>query len=142
MPDPLTFTHHGRNPRTFMALAIAVVILGGLKAIGTTTWILAILGIFAVPALIDVLLNPVSTFSLAEGVLRWKSATQEAEMRTDQIRSARFDTRLDISVRATLTMVDGSKVRIPNDVLPSPDRLQATLEAYDIPVERHHFRVM
>lgn len=142
MPDPLTFTHHGRNPRTFMALAIAVVILGGLKAIGTTTWILAILGIFAVPALIDVLLNPVSTFSLADGVLRWKSATQEAEMRTDQIRSARFDTRLDISVRATLTMVDGSKVRIPNDVLPSPDRLQATLEAYDIPVERHHFRVM
>lgn len=142
MPEPLTFTHHGRNPRTFLALAIAVVILGGLKAVGTTNWILAVLGIFAVPALIDVLLNPVSTFSLTDGVLRWKSATQEAEMRTDQIRSARFDTRLDISVRATLNMVDGSKVRIPNDVLPSPDRLQATLEAYEIEVERHHFRVV
>lgn len=142
MPEPLTFTHHGRNRRTFVALTIAVVILGGLKAIGTTTWILAILGVFAVPALIDILFNPVSTFALKDGVLRWKSATQEAEMRTDQIRSARFDTRLDISVRATLNMVDGSKVRIPNDVLPSPDRLQTTLEEYDIPVERHHFRVM
>ncbi|TCL10093.1 hypothetical protein BXY66_2161 [Shimia isoporae] len=142
MPDPLTFTHYGRNGRTIVSLAIAVAVLTGLKAIGTMTWILAVLGIFAVPALIDVMFNPVSTFSLADGVLRWKSATQEAEMRTDQIRSARFDTRLDISVRATLNMVDGSKVRIPNDVLPSPDRLQATLEAYDIPVERHHFRVL
>ncbi|KPA21972.1 MULTISPECIES: hypothetical protein [unclassified Shimia] len=142
MPEPLTFTHFGRNRRTVMALGLAVLVLAGLKAVGTVTWILAILGIFAVPALIDVMLNPVSTFSLADGVLRWKSATQEAEMRTDQIRSARFDTRLDISVRATLQMVDGSKVRIPNDVLPSPDRLQATLEAYDIPVDRHHFRVI
>ncbi len=142
MPDPLTFTHHGRNRRTFFALTIAAVVLIGLNAIGTKFWILAILSIFAVPALVDVLFNPVSTFSLAEGVLHWKSATQEAEMRTDQIRSARFDTRLDISVRATLNMVDGSKVRIPNDVLPSPDRLQAALEAYEIPVERHHFRVI
>ncbi|MGR3634805.1 MAG: hypothetical protein ACU0BK_02640 [Shimia sp.] len=142
MPDPLTFTHFGRNRRTVTALILAALVLAGLKAVGTVTWILAILGVFAVPALIDVMFNPVSTFSLAEGVLRWKSATQEAEMRTNQIRSARFDTRLDISVRATLEMVDGSKVRIPNDVLPSPDRLQATLEAYDIPVDRHHFRVI
>lgn len=142
MPEPLTFTHHGRNRRTFIALGLAVAVLVGLNAIGTTFWILAILSVFAVPALVDVLFNPVSTFALKDGVLRWKSATQEAEMRTEQIRSARFDTRLDISVRATLNMVDGSKVRIPNDVLPSPDRLQATLEAYDIPVERHHFRVM
>ncbi len=142
MPEPLTFTHRGRNRRTFMALGLALVVLIGLNAVGTTFWILAILSVFAVPALVDVVFNPVSTFSLTKGVLRWKSATQEAEMRTDQIRSARFDTRLDISVRATLNMVDGSKVRIPNDVLPSPDRLQATLEAYDIPVERHHFRVV
>lgn len=142
MPEPLTFTHHGRNRRTFIALGLAVAVLVGLNAIGTTFWILAILSVFAVPALVDVLFNPISTFALKDGVLRWKSATQEAEMRTEQIRSARFDTRLDISVRATLNMVDGSKVRIPNDVLPSPDRLQATLEAYDIPVERHHFRVM
>ncbi|MGR3714666.1 MAG: hypothetical protein ACU0A6_16280 [Shimia sp.] len=142
MPDPLSFTHYGRNRRTFAALAVALAILIGLNAIGTTYWIMIVLSLFAVPAAVDVLLNPVSTFSLADGVLRWKSATQEAEMRTNQIRTARFDTRLDISVRATLTMVDGSKVRIPNDVLPSPDRLQATLEAYDIPVERHHFRVL
>lgn len=142
MTPPLTYRHYGRNRRTLGALAVAAVVLLFLHSIGTMTWILVLLSLFAAPALVDVLLNPVSTFEFSEGILRWKSATQTAEIPTDQIRSARFDTRLDVSIRVTLTMVNGSKVRIPNDVLPSHKIFEAALKDCDIPVERHHFRVI
>lgn len=142
MTQSLSYRHHGRNRRTFGALAVATIVLFLLHSVGAMTWILVLLSLFAAPALVDVILNPISTLDLSDGILRWKSATQTADVPIDQIRSARFDTRLDVSIRVTLTMVNGSKVRIPNDVLPSHKILEAALKDYDIPVERHHFRVI
>ena len=142
MPEPLTYRNQGRNPRTIGALVVALGLLALLYSVGTLGWILTILAIFALPALIDVIYNPVSTFELTDDALRWKSSTQTAEVGTNQIRSARFDTRLDVSIRVTLNLVDGSKMRIPNDVLPSHKALEAALLERDIPVERHHFRVI
>ncbi|SFL93848.1 hypothetical protein [Shimia aestuarii] len=142
MAEALIYTNHGRNPRTFGALAVALLLLSGLYAIGTMTWILVLLFIFAVPALFDVLLNPVSTFEMTDDILRWKSPTQTAELGIDKILQARFDTRLDVSVRVSLTLVDGSKLRIPQDVLPPHNRLEAAFKARGIKVERHHFRVI
>ncbi len=142
MGVPIHYRREGRNRRTFVALAIAALILGFLYSIGTMTWIIILLGLFAVPAFFDVMLNPVSTLDLTDETLRWKSATQTAEMRLNQIRQARLDTRLDVSIRVTLTMVDGSKIRIPNDVLPHHKIFEAALQELNIPVERHHFRVI
>ncbi|PSL21903.1 hypothetical protein [Shimia abyssi] len=142
MVEPLTYRNQGRNPRTFGALAIAGGLILFLYSIGTMYWLIVLLSLFAIPALFDVLLNPVATFELNDTILRWKSPTQTAEMRVDQIRAARFDTRLDVSVRATLTLADGSKLRVPQDVLPSHKTLEEALKARGIKVERHHFRVI
>lgn len=142
MSAPLTYRNEGRNRRTLGALIAAVVLLGFLYSIGTAVWILILLSLFAVPALFDMLLNPVATFELDDEILRWKSPTQSAELYLNQIRSARFDTRLDVSIRVSITLVDGSKLRIPQDVLPPHKRVEEAFEARGIKVERHHFRVI
>lgn len=142
MAEALRYENHGRNPRTFGALAVALLLLGGLYAVGTMTWVLVLLSLFAIPALFDLLLNPVATFEMTDDVLRWKSPTQSAELGVNKIREARFDTRLDVSIRVSLTLVDGSKLRIPQDVLPPHNRLEAAFQERGIKVERHHFRVI
>ncbi|MEP2532789.1 hypothetical protein [Shimia sp.] len=142
MVAPLTHRNEGRNPRTFGALALAALLLLFLYSIGTMTWVLILLSLFAIPAFFDVLLNPVATFELNDRHLSWKSATQTAEVGLDKIASARFDTRLDVSVRVSLTLEDGSKMRIPQDVLPSHKALEEAFKERGIKTERHHFRVI
>lgn len=142
MAEALIVHNQGRTLRTFGALVLAAALLGGLYSIGTMTWILVFLSLFAIPALVDLLLNPVSTFEMTDDTMRWKCPTQSGELTLDRIRQVRLDTRLDVSVRVTVMLVDGSKLRLPQDVLPAHKTLEEAFQARGIKVERHHFRVI
>ena len=142
MAEALIVRNQGRTLRTFGALALAAALLGGLYSIGTMTWILVFLSLFAIPALVDLLLNPVSTFEMTDDTMRWICPTQSGELTLDRIRQVRLDTRLDVSVRVTVMLVDGSKLRLPQDVLPAHKTLEEAFQARGIKVERHHFRVI
>ncbi|PHO03328.1 hypothetical protein CSC82_15630 [Rhodobacteraceae bacterium 4F10] len=142
MVPTLTHTSRGRSARTVIALLAAVGVLAFLHSVGTVTWVLVVLGLFAVPAAFDVLRNPVATFDLDDGYIEWKSNTQHARVPLSQVESVRFDTRWDFSVRATLTLVDKSKMRIPQDTMPPHLALEQALKDRNIKTERHHFRVI
>lgn len=142
MSAPVTYRRPGRNRRTVMAVLVAALILYGLWSIGTQFWILAVLSIFAIPALTDLVFNPLSEFTLDDAGMRWKNSAQEGDVPLSRLRSVRFDTRWDISVRVTLTMVDGSTLRLPPDVTPPHQILEEALRERGIDTERHHFRVM
>ncbi|MEQ9693695.1 hypothetical protein [Shimia sp. SDUM112013] len=142
MAAPLTHETQGRNPRTFLALGAALAVLAFLYSIGTVTWVLVVLGLFAVPAAFDVLRNPRATFTLDDTHIEWKSNTQHARVPLHQVQGARFDTRWDFSVRVTLTLVDQSKMRIPQDTMPPHQALENALKEREIKTERHHFRVV
>lgn len=142
MPDLLEYRHQGRNKRTFGALLFAGVVLLGLQMVGTAGWILVFLFLFAVPAIIDILLNPQATFSLDTTHMRWKGVLQEGAVPLDEITLVRMDTRWDVSVRVTLNLTDGKNVRLPQDVAPPNKLLEAALADRGIKTERHHFRVI
>ncbi|SHJ64507.1 hypothetical protein SAMN05444000_11142 [Shimia gijangensis] len=142
MTLPLNHNNQGRNKVTVLGLAAAVLVLAFLQSVGTMPWLLIMLGLFAVPAAIDVIRNPKTQFSLTEEKLSWKNSGQTAELPLARIESARFDTRWDFSVRVTLTLIDKSKLRIPQDVMPYHATLEKEFEALNIPTERQHFRVI
>lgn len=141
-PAPLIHENRGRNPRTIAALLTAVLVLAGLYSVGTLPWILIALGVFAIPALTDVLLNPKGRFELTATDIGWKNSGQTAHLPLSRIAEARFDTRWDFSVRVTLKLVDQSKLRIPQDVMPPHKNLEDALKERKIKTERHHFRVI
>ncbi len=136
------YLNKGRNPRTLGALAAAAAFLSLLYCFGTMPWILIFLSLFALPALFDIILNPAANLEMTDKILRWKNPLQSAEIETKKIRSARFDTRLDISIRVSLTLQDGSTLRIPQDVLPPRKQLEKAFQDRGIKVEMHHFQVI
>ncbi|WP_204113700.1 hypothetical protein [Shimia biformata] len=141
-PETLEHVNYGRNKRSIIATAAALAFLAFLYSVGTSPWILGFLSLFVLPALIDVLLNPVSTLTMDATDLRWKSVLQEGRVPLSEIALVRMDTRWDVSVRVTLTLTDGKKLRLPHDVTPNNKLLEQALAARGIKTERHHFRVI
>lgn len=141
-PETLDHVNYGRNRKSIIATIAALAFLGFLHAVGTSPWIVGFLSLFVVPALIDVVLNPVSTLTMDTEELRWKSVLQVGCVPLSEIAQVRMDTRWDISVRVTLTLTDGKKLRLPHDVTPDNKLLEQAFEARGIKTERHHFRVI
>lgn len=142
MSLPYTHETRGRSLRTALAALAALSLLAGLYLVGTLVWLLAVLALFVVPALLDLLRNPIGRFTLSETDLAWETPRLTASLPVARIAKARLDTRWDFSVRATLILHDGTKLRIPQAVMPPHQDLEAALSACNIPVERHHFRVI
>lgn len=140
--DTLKHTHHGRNPRSMLVLSLVTIGLIGLLGYGIHWGIVAVLSFFVIPTLVDVAFNPVATFELDDNGIRWKNATQEAELGFHQIKSVHVATRLGVAFRITLVMYDEAKVRIPQDVLPPRAKFEAALEHHDIPVKRDRLRLI
>lgn len=140
--DTLKHAHHGRNPRSILVLCLVTIGLIGLLSYGIHWGIVAVLSFFVIPTLVDVVFNPVATFELDDNGIRWKNATQEAELGFHQIKSVHVATRLGVAFRITLIMYDDAKVRIPQDVLPPRVDFEAALEHQDIPVKRDRMRLI
>lgn len=138
----LTHTAQGRNPRSIIVLTLSIAALLGLLLLGTYWWIVAFLALFTLPTLVDVVFNPVATFALTEAEVRWKNATQEAEIELGKIKSIQIATRLNVAFRMKFVMYDDAKVLIPQDVLPPRAALENALKQLDIPVEHDRLRLI
>lgn len=58
------------------------------------------------------------------------------------IKTVRLDTRLDLSIKATLILHTGAKMRLPLDAVPPSAAFEEALKQRGILVERHHFRLV
>ena len=94
------------------------------------------------PLLVDLLRNSKAGVSLSDTTLRWYSGRKTAEVALAQIACARLDTRLDLSVKLTLILTDGRKLRLPLEAIPPADMFEDALKARGLRVERHHFSLM
>jgi hypothetical protein len=83
--------------------------------------------------------------SLADGYadqLTWYSGRRRATLDWSEVTHVRFDTRLDFSVRATVLLTGGRKVRLPYESTPPDKLMEAALNAHGISTERHHFSLI
>ncbi|MFZ7089552.1 hypothetical protein [Primorskyibacter sp. 2E233] len=137
-----------RNGRSLTALLVLGMIWGALLLawgwLDASSWIIAVLLAFTLPALWDFLSARPAGLSLDGQRIRWWSGRHQGDVRLETIDHARFDTRLDLSVRVRLVLANASKTRvpIPQDALPRWQELQTELEARGITVQRHHFSLM
>lgn len=137
---PLVFTRSGRNTPTLLAmLAVWALLLAVWVFFNAAWWILALLGVFTLPALYDLVTNPVSRLSLSDHGLVWQNRRQSIDLPLARIKTMRLDTRWDFSVRATALLTTGSKLRVPPDCMPPHKALETALQNYGVKTERHHF---
>jgi hypothetical protein len=85
--------------------------------------------------------NPSAGLTLGPAHLEWHTGRREARVPLDDIATARFDTRLDFSVRVTLTFRDGKSLRLPQESMPPHRAFEEALQTRGVKTERHHFVV-
>ena len=137
-----TFRSSGRRPGTWVALAVfAAALLGAWSLLDANGWIIAILAAFGLPAIYDLVANPPAGFTLTAKDVRWFSGGQHVTLPRRTIDHLRLDTRLDFSVRASLVLESGRKLRVPFEATPPHRTLEAAFEAENLRVKRFHFQL-
>lgn len=136
-----SYESQGRTPKSIAALVAMVFILIGLDYIGTVWWIIVIVAMITLPAAIDVFVNATARLELNDSQLFWKNRSQEVTIPLHEIEKIRFDGRMDMSVRVSVVLNDGRKLRMPYDAMPPHKELEAALQARDVRTERHAFTV-
>jgi hypothetical protein len=107
-----------------------------------SVWMVWIGALATLPALYDLVTARVSLLRLTDAVLNWQSGKRNGSVTLQDIKTVRLDTRLDLSIKATLVLHTGSRLRLPLDVVPPAQAFEDTLRARGVAVERHHFRLV
>lgn len=104
--------------------------------------IVAFLALFTLPACWDLIQDPPSGLSLFEDRITWHSGKRNASVSLDEIDHVSMNTRLDFSVKVTLVLKTGAKVRLPFEATPPDQALEEALAAQSIATRRTHFQLM
>ena len=139
--EDFTYESQGRTPKAIAALVAMLFVIAGLEYIGTVWWLVVLVALITLPAAIDVLINASARLELTETQLFWKNRSQEVTIPLHEIDKTRFDGRMDMSVRVSIILKDGRKLRLPYDAMPPHKELEAVLQARDVRTERHSFTV-
>ena len=102
---------------------------------------MALLALTTLPALYDLVTNRQSGLTLTDHAITWHSGPREGHTDLTEIDRLRLDTRWDLSIRATILLKTGKKIRLPYESLPPHRTLEAEAKTRGLTVERHHFSV-
>lgn len=139
----IVYQRNGRSRAALITLAgIYVTVLALVWLIDLNLYIAVFLSLFTLPALWEAVKNPVSTFELTDSHMRWSTPRLADEMPLGLILRARFDTRLDLSVKVTLYLKDNRKLRLPHACTPPHAALEDAFRTLGIQTERHHFSLI
>ncbi len=134
------FENRGRSRRAALALGLIWgALLFGIALIDLSPLIAAAIALFTLPAAWEFLSDPRAGLTLTDTRLSWESGRISGDIALSAILKARFDTRLDLSVRMTFLLKDGRKIRLPHACAPPHRHFEEQLTARGITVERHHF---
>lgn len=132
-----------RSPRTLIALgAWWAGLIGCYLFLDASMWILMPLALVTLPALYEIGKGAVATLEIDNSEFRWTSGSRGVRLPRAEVARVRLDTRLDFSLRMSLVLHNGKKVRLPYECVPPRKSLEAELTARQIEIERHHFSLM
>ncbi|UOA27690.1 hypothetical protein [Pseudosulfitobacter sp. DSM 107133] len=137
------YQRSGRRPVTLITLVTIWILLAvAMVRFDASVWVVWIGALATLPALYDLVTARVSLLRLTDAVLNWQSGKRNGSVTLQDIKTVRLDTRLDLSIKATLVLHTGSRLRLPLDVVPPAQAFEDALRARGVAVERHHFRLV
>ena len=142
MSTPYRFDRQGRSLRTGIVVAgLLLALLLAWALLEASPWLMGFLALFTLPALADLIRNPASGLTLDDAALSWHSGRRHASVPLGEIAEMRLDTRLDFSVRATVVLTDGRKIRLPFEATPPHMAFEQALQDRGIRTRRTHFQL-
>ncbi|MGR3615393.1 MAG: hypothetical protein ACU0BB_05085 [Paracoccaceae bacterium] len=142
-PPEHLFESDSRSVKAMIGVACYLTFVAALWLVfDAVLWIVVLLALLGIPALIQLWKNPHAALTLSYEEVAWSSGAQQGTVLLSGIDKIRMDTRWDLSVRITLILVDGSRLRLPPDVSAAHRELETHLLNLGQKVERHHFVVI
>ena len=142
MTAPFEHIVHGRNRRTVAAVAVTVAMLVWLRlAFGASMWLLGPFALVTLPASWDLWSNRSSGVFLDDDALSWHSGRRKGRIGLHEIAHLRFDRRFDFSMRVTVVLRSGQKIRLPQEALPPHPAFTTALQARGIEIQQHPFSI-
>jgi hypothetical protein len=140
--DDFSYVSFGRSRKTLMVLiSIYAALVFMIMHFDAALWVMGIVAGFTLPALWDLWANRTAGLTLSRETLNWHSGNRGSDIPLSDIKKVRLDTRLDLSVRATIIPHQGRKIRLPYEATPPHRALETALTARNIKTERHHFNL-
>ncbi len=139
---PFTFVRRNRNARTIgILIGVYAALLTLVIVFDAVWWLVGVLSLATVPAVLDVVQDSSAGLSLDQQQLRWFSGKRQGDITLSDIDFFRFDTRWDFSVRISLVLRSGKRVRLPDEACPPHRQFEQVLQEAGYRVKRHHFTV-
>ena len=129
------------SARTSASLAIVAAWLVGVAVlcfVFSAHWAICLLLLAAVvPSIWDILRNQTATLEVHQNRITWTSSLRDGD--SAEIDKIRLDRRWDGGFRITLLHPNGSHTRLPPDLRPPINDLEAALAEAGLSAERHPF---
>ena len=140
---PYAFQTSGRNRATLITVLVVWAILGlAVLWLEAAPWLMGLFALATVPALIDLITGRHAGLRMDAEGLHWFSGRRTGDIAWPRLSHIRLDTRLDLSIRASVVLVTGRKVRLPLEATPPSEEFEDVLTSRGIKVERHHFSLL
>jgi hypothetical protein len=141
--EPFRFRRAGRNRATLWSVAaIWVALVAAVMLVEASPWLMGLVAALTLPALWELATNPAAGLDLTQTELGWFTGRRSGALARGEIARARLDTRLDFSVRATVVLTTGRKIRLPYECTPPHQAFEEALNGQGIRTERHHFSLI
>lgn len=141
--DILRFQRPARTRRNVIIVGAVVAGLVLARLGLDAAWPFIVLGALLVaPAAWDIAAGRVAELVLHPEALTWRTAGQTGEVRYADITKVSLDTRLDLSVRMTLFLRGGARLKLPPECTPPKADAAAALEARGLTVEQSAFALI
>ena len=138
-----SYRRHARSRTALLVLPALWVALGAAWLwLDASSWLVGLLALFTLPALWEVFTNPPSGLTLTSSDLSWFTGKRDAKIALSQIDHIRLDTQLDMSVRATVVLRSGRKIKLPFEATPPHRAFETALHARSVATQRHHFTLI
>lgn len=140
MTAPIRYVRHARSPRN---IAIVFAVWAGLAALvllfDAAWWLMAIFVLPTLPLIWEIASDRQSGLEMDDTRLNWFSGRMSGTTDLNEIEQIRMDTRWDFSVRTTLCLRSGQRVRLPQECTPPHRAFEEVLKERGLAVIRHHF---
>jgi hypothetical protein len=141
--EAFRFRRAGRNRATlWSAAAVWAVLAAAVIIVDASPMLMGLVGVLTLPAIWELATNPSAGLDLTQTDLHWFTGRRSGTLARGEIAQVRLDTRLDFSVRATVVLTTGRKIRLPYECTPPHKAFEAALNNLGIRTERHHFSLI
>ena len=140
--DAPEFTYRaiGRNWTTLIVtLSVWVILAFLLLRVEMAPRLAMIVFLFTLPAVYDLISARASGIKVNGDQIAWYAGKRDNSVAASLIDHIKLDTRLDLSVRCTLVLSSGQKVKVPFEACPNHRALETQLQAHGYVTRRQHF---